>query len=166
MAKENREGEVYLVEGFFDVISLTQLGIENCIAILGTNLSEDQISLLTSLQKKIVLFLDGDKAGREATISNLVKLLLREIDCEVGGGDYKGDPDEICYQHSKESIQNLLKRRANPYLFVLDYYFSKWEVAENPQRITYFVREVAKIFQNFKLNVREFLIKKVNLLVK
>ena len=123
--KKSRKEEIYLVEGFFDVISLTELGIENCAAILGTNLSEEQIKLLANLQKKIILFLDGDKAGKEATISSLVKLLLREIDCETIKGNYEEDPDEICRQHNKENIQSFLKKRENPYLFILDYYFSK-----------------------------------------
>ena len=123
--KKSREEEIYLVEGFFDVISLTELGIENCTAMLGTNLSEEQIKLLADLQKKIILFLDGDKAGKEATISALIKLLLQEIDCETIKGNYEEDPDEICRQHNKESIQNFLKKRENPYLFILDYYFSK-----------------------------------------
>ncbi|CAG8476591.1 874_t:CDS:2 [Ambispora leptoticha] len=124
-AKKSREEEVYLVEGFFDVISLVEKGVENCVAMLGTNLAEEQIKLLTSLQKKLVLFLDGDKAGKEATINALVKLLLREVDCEAIKGNYEGDPDEICRQYDKEAIQDFLKKREKPYLFVLDYYFSK-----------------------------------------
>jgi len=61
--KQSRAEEVYLVEGFFDVISLTRLGIENCLAILGTSLSTSQLSLLRKLKKRIILFLDGDRAG-------------------------------------------------------------------------------------------------------
>lgn len=126
--KKSREEEVYLVEGFFDVISLTELGIENCVAILGTNLSEDQIKLLANLQKKIILFLDGDKAGKEAAISSLIKLLLREIDCETIKGNYEEDPDEICRQHNKEYIQSFLKKEKTPiYLFLIIIFLSeKW----------------------------------------
>jgi DNA primase len=123
--KKNRAEECYLVEGFFDVISLHKSEVENCLALLGTNLSEEQIKLLIELKKRIVLFLDSDQAGQEATVNVVVKLLLREIDCEVIKNNYQGDPDEICRQSDKESIQNTLQDREDPYSFVLNHYFAK-----------------------------------------
>jgi DNA primase len=123
--KKSRAEECYLVEGFFDVISLQKLGVENCLALLGTNLSEEQVKLLTELNKRIILFLDSDKAGQEATINVAAKLLLKEIDCEVIKNNYQGDPDEICRQQNKEGIQNLLQNRENPYLFILGHYYDK-----------------------------------------
>jgi DNA primase len=124
-AKKIQKEEYYLVEGFFDVISLTKLGVENCLALLGTNLSEEQLKLLIELKKRIILFLDSDQAGQEATINVAVKLLLREIDCEIIKNNHLGDPDEICRQSDKESIQTILQNRENPYLFILNYYFVK-----------------------------------------
>lgn len=125
VVKKSRAEECYLVEGFFDVISLSKLGIENCVALLGTNLSQEQIKLLAELKKRIVLFLDSDEAGQEATVNVAVKLLLQEIDCEVVKNDYQGDPDEICRQPEKENIQNILQNRENPYSFILNHYFAK-----------------------------------------
>ncbi|CAH1763992.1 1020_t:CDS:10 [Entrophospora sp. SA101] len=90
--KQNLSPECYLVEGFFDVISLTRLGIENCLALSGTNLSEKQIKLLKNLRKRMILFLDGDLAGQEATIHIATTLLLREIDCEE---EIKENPQRI-----------------------------------------------------------------------
>jgi len=124
-AKKSRAEECYLVEGFFDVISLSKLGVENCVALLGTNLSQEQIKLLTGLKKRIILFLDSDEAGQEATVNVAVKLLLQEIDCEVVKNDYRGDPDEICRQPEKENIQTILQNRENPYSFILNHYFAK-----------------------------------------
>jgi DNA primase len=164
IVKKSLTEECYLVEGFFDVISLYKLGVENCLALLGTSLSEAQIKLLTDLNKRIVLFLDSDKAGQEATINVAAKLLFKEIDCEVIKNNYRGDPDEICRQHNKESIQSILQNRENPYLFILNYYFIEWEVASNPQRTSRFINEIAKIFRKFKPNIYEFLIAKINFL--
>lgn len=166
VVKKSWEEECYLVEGFFDVISLTKLGIENCLAILGTDLSEEQIRLIIELKKRIILFLDGDRAGKEATIKVSVKLLSREIDCEVIKYDYKEDPDEICRQHDRETVLGILQKRENPYLFVLEHYFTKLEIKENPQRNSQFIREIAKTFQKFKPNVHDFLIEKISLLIK
>ncbi|CAI2173565.1 602_t:CDS:2 [Funneliformis geosporum] len=140
-AKKNRTEECYLVEGFFDVISLHKLGIENCLALLGTNLSETQIKLLIELKKRIILFLDSDKAGREAAVNVAVKLLLKEVDCEVIKGNYEGDPDEVCQQQTKEKVGN------------------------NPQRISRFVSEMAEVFRKFKPSIYDFLITKISSLV-
>jgi len=123
--KKSRAEECYLVEGFFDVISLHKTGIENCLALLGTNLSEEQIKLLIELNKRIILFLDSDKAGQEATVNVAAKLLSREVDCEVIKNNYQGDPDEICRQQNKENVQNILQIRENPYSFILNHYYDK-----------------------------------------
>lgn len=120
--KQSRAEECYLVEGFFDVISLTRRGIENCLALLGTSLSVAQIQLLRQLKKRIILFLDGDKAGREATINIALSLLIGEIDCEIIKHDYQTDPDEICCKANSETLANILHQKQNPYLFILDYY--------------------------------------------
>jgi len=130
--------------------------------LLGTNLSEEQIKLLVELNKRIILFLDNDKAGQEATINVAAKLLSREVDCEVIKNNYQGDPDEICRQQNKENVCNILQTRENPYLFILNYYYDKWEVEVNPQRISRFVNEVAEVFRKFKPNIYEFLINKIS----
>jgi DNA primase len=115
--------ECYLVEGFFDVISLTKRGVENCLAILGTSLSTVQLQLLRQLKKRIILFLDGDRAGQEATINIAINLLAEKIDCEVIKEPYQSDPDEICIQNDQETIKHILSSRQTPYLFILDYHF-------------------------------------------
>ena len=164
--KKSRSEECYLVEGFFDVISLTEKGIENCMAMLGTNLSEEQLKLILELKKRIILFLDGDKAGQESVITTSVKLLNKEVDCEIIKHSYQGDPDEICHHNDKELLTSIIQKRENPYLFILDYYFSKLEIKENPQRVSSFISEIAKIFQKFKINIKNFLIEKISLMIK
>ncbi|MCE8162823.1 MAG: toprim domain-containing protein [Candidatus Moeniiplasma glomeromycotorum] len=175
-AKRSRATECYVVEGFFDVISLTKSGIENCVALLGTNLSPEQTKLLSDLKKRIVLFLDGDPAGKLATVNIVLQLLKKEIDCEVIKLDYRGDPDEICRQIGlkKELVQStplplnindILQKRENPYLFILYYCLEKWEIRENPQRIKEFISEISLIFSKFRTNVHHFLIDKISQLV-
>jgi DNA primase len=164
-AKKSRAEECYLVEGFFDVISLNKLGVENCVALLGTSLSEEQTRLLSELRKRIILFLDGDKAGQEAVISASVKLLLKKIDCEIIKNNYPNDPDEICRHQGKESIQSFLQNRENPYSFIINYYFAKWEIPDNPQRTNRFINEIAKLFRNFKPDIYDFLIAKISSLI-
>jgi len=137
------------------------------------------MAIWSSLKKRIVLFLDSDIAGKSATVNIILQLLKQEIDCEVVKPDYQGDPDEVCRQFSqqregiidsssestKKSIQEVLHQREKPYLFILHYYFDKWEIGENPQRIRRFISEMSLLFQEFKINIRNFLVEKISQLV-
>lgn len=156
--------EFYLVEGFFDVISLEKKNIENCIALLGTSISEDQLNLLKILKKRIVVFLDDDKTGREATIKIILELLFNELDCELLDNNYRKDPDDICKE--KEIIYDLIKKRKNPYIFILETYYNDLEIDNNPQRIGNLIEEISKIFHKFKISVKNYLIDKLSLKIK
>ena len=164
VAKEFDSEDCYLVEGFFDVISLTRLGLSNCIALLGTNCSLPQVNLLRLLKKRIVIFLDGDKAGREASIKITLFLLQNDIDCEVVDYDYEGDPDELCHRYNKEALLKIISVRKNPFLFILEYYYNSLDIKENPQRILRYISEISRIFINFKKNIKQFLIDKISFL--
>ena len=151
----------YLTEGFFDVISLTQKGINNCLASLGTSLSKQQISLLKKLKKKVILFLDGDSAGRQATIKIALSLLAHDFECEIINHSLSLDPDEICQQKQGELTQ-VLQKKEDPYIFILQHFAQIWEVRENPQSVQSFIRKIAELFKNFPRKVQEFLIKKIS----
>jgi len=153
----------YLVEGFFDVISLTQAGVNNCLAALGTSLSKSQISLLKELKKKIILFLDGDSAGKQAAIKITISLLAQNIECEIINHLLPWDPDEICRQ-KKDELNQVIQQKEDPYIFILHYFIQKWEVRENPQSINNFVHKIADLFCSFPSNIQEFLIDKISLL--
>ena len=111
----------YLVEGFFDVISLTQAGVDNCLASLGTSLSKQQLNLLKKLKKKIILFLDGDAAGKQATIKMAIALLAQDIECEIINHSLSLDPDEIC-QQKKEELTPICQKKEDPYLYILQHF--------------------------------------------
>lgn len=161
--KQMPEDFCYLVEGFFDVISLTQKGINNCVASLGTMLSKQQISLLKKLKKKIILFLDGDVAGKQATIKIALALLAADIECEIINHSLCLDPDEICQQKQGE-LTPILQKKEDPYLYILQHSFQTWEIRENPQSIQNFIQRIAELFKNFSGKVQEFLIEKVSTL--
>ncbi|KLL03146.1 MAG: DNA primase [Mycoplasmataceae bacterium CE_OT135] len=151
----------YLVEGFFDVISLTQAGVNNCLASLGTSLSRQQFSLLKKLKKKIILFLDGDAAGKQATIKLAIALLAQDIECEVIDHSLPLDPDEIC-QQKKEELGQICQQKEDPYLFILQHFAQRWEIRENPQSTTNFIQKIAGLFRNFPTKVQEFLLEKLS----
>jgi len=140
-----------------------QKGIDNCLASLGTMISKQQIGLLKKLKKKIILFLDGDSAGKQATIKIALVLLAHDIECEVINHSLSLDPDEICRQKKKELVQ-ILQKKEDPYLFILQHFSQAWEIRENPQSISNFIRKIASLFKNFPVKVQEFLVEKISLL--
>lgn len=68
---------IFLVEGIFDVIALSKVGLSHSVALLGLNLSDEQLTLLNSFE--LVLALDNDDAGREASLKIAMKLLKNKI---------------------------------------------------------------------------------------
>jgi DNA primase len=157
----------YLVEGFFDVISLTKVGIKNCISLLGVSISKEQINLLRRLEKKIIIFLDGDEAGLEASVKIATIMALNNIDCEVimMESENKVDPDDICRSNS-EDIFRIVNKRASPFLFVINYYYKLFNVEENHQSIGSFIKKVASEFKQFRNSTQAFIIKNISNLMK
>jgi len=94
-----KENSVILVEGYFDVISMFQSGVENVVAISGTALSEIQAKLLARYTKSAYISLDGDAAGQAAT-ERCIEILLTQsfsvgvVDLMSENGE-KTDPDSL-----------------------------------------------------------------------
>ncbi|TPR54042.1 DNA primase [Metamycoplasma neophronis] len=107
-----KTGEVYLVEGQFDVIALYKAGIKNAIAIMGTSLSQEHLKLLKNC--KINLFFDSDKAGILATKKNL-KIILYfaekyNLSVSIIFNSNNKDPDEL---YNLDNGKTLLKTCEN-----------------------------------------------------
>ena len=118
-----QSGYVLVTEGVMDVIAYYRAGRENVVATLGTACTKNQIALLKSLSKKIVLSYDGDKAGQNANLK-LGEMLLSEGDTAVYVVDNRSelDPDEIIKQYGKNALRDLENRQI-PYIdFALNYY--------------------------------------------
>lgn len=116
---DNAKGakEVYLVEGYMDVVSLYQAGITNAVACLGTAVGKGHTELLQSLKiEKVFLCLDGDAAG----ITNAQKALpgLNGLSVEILELKNTGckDPDEFIKAHGKEAFLSLNKTPVNKFL--------------------------------------------------
>jgi DNA primase len=107
-----------LVEGYMDVLAMHQAGIANCVAPLGTALTEQQVRLLKRSATKAVLLFDGDEAGRKATdraIEMLEKedLLVQTVELPAGR-----DPADFVQRGELEELRGLLAspRDSFPYL--------------------------------------------------
>lgn len=83
----------YLVEGYTDVVSLHQSGIENVVASSGTSLTIDQIKLISRFSKNITILYDGDPAGIKASLRGIDMILEEGLDVKVVLFPEGHDPD-------------------------------------------------------------------------
>lgn len=90
-------GEVYLVEGYTDVMRMHQIGLRNCVATLGTALSAQHLAEIKKLCKKLIIFRDSDNAGATAAYRDMGLALEAGLFVErvVFPSEHKEDPDSI-----------------------------------------------------------------------
>ncbi|VEU59204.1 DNA primase [Mesomycoplasma neurolyticum] len=112
----NEKNEIIICEGFMDVIALYKSGIKNVVALMGTSLSQYHIPLLKN--KKVVLWLDGDKAGKLATKKSILILLKNKIKVEIINNTTSLDPDEILNLNGKEVLVQMINQRITAFDFV------------------------------------------------
>ena len=110
-AKEaiRKKGIGIVVEGYLDLISLFQYGIENVVATLGTALTEKHISLLKRHSRKWVLIFDGDSAGIKAALRTLPLFFKASLDVKVLNLPDEHDPDSFIRSEGKEKFLDLIE---------------------------------------------------------
>lgn len=100
---------VYMVEGYTDVVSMHQCGIENVVANSGTALSVHQIRLLHRFTSNIVLLYDGDEAGQHAALRGTDMLLAEGMNVKVLLLPDGKDPDEFARSYSAEDFRKYIE---------------------------------------------------------
>ena len=103
-----KEDCVFMVEGYTDVISMHQCGIENVVANSGTALSVHQIRLLHRFTNNIVLLYDGDAAGVHAALRGTNMLLEEEMNVKVLFLPDGNDPDSFARSHTAEQFRQYI----------------------------------------------------------
>lgn len=104
---------VIIMEGFMAVIRAHTVGIRNCIATMGTALSNEQLALIKKLSPNIILCYDGDDAGKKATLSNGEQFLKQGLNTKVISLPEKLDPDDYIIKYGKEKFQDLIDNAIN-----------------------------------------------------
>ena len=140
VAKKNHE--LYLMEGFMDVIAAYRAGIENAVASMGTALTQEHVAHLSKFTKKVILAYDGDKAGRLATAKALEVLDKHEV--EVVQIPDQMDPDEYLNKNSPQALAELLEKTRLSRVEFLMYYW-KPDNIENLQAQIEFVEKMAPL---------------------
>lgn len=139
---------IYLVEGFMDVISLSKEKITNCVALMGTNLTKEQINILNKITKNIIVFLDGDQAGKLAAIKISNNLMLNNFNVKIIDNSTNLDPDELVLnsKNFKEIISNIL----HPLDFASNFFLQKYDIKKNSEELKIFLTQLKPLYQSIK----------------
>lgn len=105
-----------LVEGYTDVISLAQSGIENVVASSGTSLTEEQIRLISRFTKNITIIYDGDKAGIKASLRGIDMILASGMSVRVVPLPEEDDPDSFARKNNTSALKEYIKTRQEDFI--------------------------------------------------
>ena len=111
-----KQDNCFLVEGYTDVISFHQSGIENVVASSGTALTSDQIRLVNRLTKNITVLFDGDAAGIRASIRGIDLILEQGMNVKVVQFPDGEDPDSFAKSHSDVELAAYLENSAQDFI--------------------------------------------------
>ncbi|MEY8863276.1 DNA primase [Tenacibaculum singaporense] len=111
-----KEDNCFLVEGYTDVISFHQSGIENVVASSGTALTPDQIRLVNRLTQNITVLFDGDAAGIRASIRGIDLILEQGMNVRVVAFPEGEDPDSFAKAHSNAELKQYLEEKSQDFI--------------------------------------------------
>ena len=144
-----KEGFVYLLEGFMDVIAMDKAGIENAVALMGTALTRDHIRMLKRLTSTIHICLDGDRAGQVAASKAADILLEANFNVKIILLPDNHDPDEIYEEHGKEGLMTLLKKTLSPIEFLMEFKYKEIDAGNYDDR-KHFLEQMCELISRIK----------------
>lgn len=103
-----RADKCIMVEGYLDVISMHQAGVENVVASSGTSITEEQIRVVHRFTNNVTLIYDADAAGIKASLRGINMLLAEKMDVKVLALPPGDDPDSFAQHHSSEEVAEYL----------------------------------------------------------
>lgn len=119
---------VIVMEGFMDVIRASTIGIKNTVALMGTALTKEQITLIKRLSNNIILCLDGDGPGVKAATSIGEELLNQGVEVKVVMLPDNDDPDSFILKHGKIRFEGLIENAIN---------FSDFKIAKLKENVNF-----------------------------
>lgn len=154
-------GYVILVEGYMDLISLYQNGIENVVASSGTSLTNLHAKILARYTKEVVIVFDSDLAGQNASRRAIELLIENDMSIGVIALPLGYDPDTYIKNFSVEQFYRLVQNRKS----IIDYIGESYKESgrlETPEGKTEFVREIIGLIGKMRDEIkRDFYIKDI-----
>lgn len=137
------EDNCFLVEGYTDVLSLHQAGIENTVASSGTSLTTDQIKLIGRYTKNITVLYDGDAAGIRASLRGIDLILEEGLNVHVVLIPEGEDPDSYARKNGGEAFRAFIKKERQDFItFKTELFLS--EADNDPVKRAEVIREIVQ----------------------
>lgn len=140
---------IYLVEGYMDVISLSSQEINNCVALMGTNLTKEHIATLKQFTNDIIIFLDGDIPGKEAAIKIATNLLAQNFNVKVIDNQTNQDPDELI-KNNLEQFKTIINTTLHPLDFAINFYQTKYDFKQDSYQLKTFLKQLQDLWNAIK----------------
>ncbi len=148
----NKLSNIYLVEGYMDVVGLSKNGIENAVANLGTSLTDKQILTLNQFFDDIIICFDGDESGYKAALraaENSIKDLKPEKQISFLFLPDKEDPDSYVNKNGKNYFIDFTKQsKISIHQFIFSHY--KKQTENNPSSLAIFDKKLRTIANTIK----------------
>ena len=148
----NKLSNIYLVEGYMDVVGLSKNGIENAVANLGTSLTDKQILTLNQFFDDIIICFDGDESGYKAALraaENSIKDLKPEKQISFLFLPDKEDPDSFVNKNGKNYFIDFTKQsKISIHQFIFSHY--KKQTENNPSSLAIFDKKLRAIANTIK----------------
>ena len=133
----------FLVEGYTDVISLHQAGIENVVASSGTSLTTDQIKLIKRYTPNITILYDGDEAGVKASFRGIDMILEEGMNVRIVLFPEGEDPDSYARNNHASEVQEFISKKAEDFISFKTNLLIK-ETKNDPIKKAALIKEIVK----------------------
>lgn len=161
LAKNDKSGQMFLMEGYMDVISLHQAGIGNAVASLGTAFTPEQAKLLKKYAGKAILCYDSDQAGRKATLKAGEILYNAEIKTRVLTLTDGKDPDEFIKAKGPDMFRVLAEQAKPILMYRIDDVKKNYDLEDTEQTIEFLEKTAEILAEINKPADRELYLKQV-----
>ena len=138
----SKQNNCFIVEGYTDVISLHQAGVENVVSSSGTSLTSEQIKLINRFTKNITILFDGDAAGLKASFRSIDMILAEGMNVKVVLFPDGEDPDSFAQKCSQEELINYLEENQKDFITFKTNILSK-DTNEDPAKRVEMIKDIA-----------------------
>lgn len=152
---------VIVVEGNMDAIKMSAKGFKNVVALMGVALSNEQINILKRLKVPVILMLDNDNAGEDATIKNGESLINSGVDTKVVRLSGAKDPDEYLEKFGIDAMQNNIDKAIKYIDFKIECLKKDKDLSNMEDLITY-VKEVINSINGEDDLTKEIILSKIS----
>lgn len=111
-----KHDQCFLVEGYTDVISLHQAGVENVVASSGTSLTEGQVKLIKRYTQNITLLFDGDAAGLNAAMRGVDLILPQDVNVKIVALPENHDPDSFMKEKGYQGFLDFIQENSKDFI--------------------------------------------------